>query len=60
MTAQQFYSLEGQKLSQLEHKYTTLLNKQGYYSKGVAQLSNRIMKQKKLVEKLYPTQEKEI
>ena len=54
MTAKQFYSEEGQKLSQLEHKYNTLLNKQGYYSKGVAKLSNQIVKQKELLEKLYP------
>ena len=54
MTAQQFYSEEGQKLNQLESQYKELLNRQGYYSKGVAKLSARIEKQKEIVEKFKP------
>jgi hypothetical protein len=54
MNSQQFYSPEGEILRDLETKYNNLLNKQGYYSKGVAALSNRILKQKSKLEKLYP------
>jgi hypothetical protein len=54
MTAKQFNSPEGQKLRELQYKHDALLKKQGYYSKGVAKLSDRIRKQAELVERLYP------
>ena len=55
MTSQQFYSPEGQKLTALEYKKTRLLDKNGY-TKGVAKISERIEKQKAIIEKLYPSQ----
>ena len=42
MTSKQFYSEDGQKLTQLIHDHDSLLNRQGYYSKGVAKLAHRI------------------
>ena len=54
MTAQQFNSEQGQKLTQLEYQVRAMLNRQGYYSKGVAKLYDRIRKHQELVEKLYP------
>lgn len=52
MTAKQFYSEEGQKLQSLEYEKDQMLNKQGYYSKGVARLGERIEKLKNKIEKI--------
>lgn len=46
MTTEQFYSELGQKIAELENKKKALLNKQGYYSKGVAKLGSKIEKLK--------------
>lgn len=54
LTAKQFYTPEGQKLMELENKKTAMLNRQGYYSKGVAKLGNQIAKLKIKIEQLYP------
>lgn len=42
MTSAQLYSEDGQKLTQLEQEHRDLLNRTGYYSKGVGKLARRI------------------
>ncbi len=54
MTAKQFYSEDGQKLQSLQYQHDKMLNRQGYYSKGVAKLGERI---RKLTEKMNKEQE---
>lgn len=58
MTAKQFYTEEGEQLMRLQHKHDDLLNRQGYYSKGVARLAHRIALLKEKIEKLYPEEPK--
>lgn len=40
-----------QKIDMLQDQHDELLNRQGYYSKGVARLSNQIARLKKQIEK---------
>ncbi len=49
LTAQQFYSEDGQKLQSLQYQHDSLLKRQGYYSKGVVKLSHRIVKLKEKI-----------
>ncbi len=54
LTAKQFYSEDGQKLQSLQHQHDSLLNRQGYYSKGVAKLGDRIEKLKEKIKAQQP------